>query len=108
MKTFDIHEAADFLKIDRKTAMELAATGDLPGAKVGRAWVFLETDLVDYLRDKVRRQTNERREQQRIEKRAPTRPDPSSVLPVRGRRRSLPSLPEVSGEVTPAKVGVTS
>ena len=62
MRTFDIPEAAEFLKIDRTTVLELAGAGELPGAKVGRAWVFLEADLIEYLRDKVRRQTNERRE----------------------------------------------
>ena len=38
MKTYDIHEAADFLKVDRATALELAGAGELPGAKVGRAF----------------------------------------------------------------------
>lgn len=107
MKTFDIHEAADFLKIDRKTAMDLAASGDLPGAKVGRAWVFLEADLVDYLRDKVRKQTNERREQQHLRERGQMERMASTPSVARGRRRPLPSLPEVRGEVASPKVGVT-
>ncbi|MGP1666151.1 MAG: helix-turn-helix domain-containing protein [Rhodanobacter sp.] len=50
MKTYDINETAEFLKVDRATALGLAGSGELPGAKVGRAWVFLESDLVDYLR----------------------------------------------------------
>ena len=57
MKTYDINEAADFLKVDRTTALERPASGEVPGAKIGRAWVFLESDLVEYLRDKVRRQS---------------------------------------------------
>ena len=57
MKTYDINEAADFLKVDRTTALERAASGELPGAKIGRAWVFLESDSVKYRRDKVRRQS---------------------------------------------------
>lgn len=57
MKTYDINEAADFLKVDRATALERAASGELLGAKIGRAWVFLESGLVEYLRDKVRRQS---------------------------------------------------
>ena len=61
VKTFDINEAADFLKIDRSTALELAKFGALPGAKVGRAWVFMEDELVAYLRDVTRKQTQARR-----------------------------------------------
>ena len=57
MKTYDINEAADFLKIDRSTALDLAHLGTLPGAKVGRAWVFMEDELVAYLRDVTRNRT---------------------------------------------------
>jgi hypothetical protein len=32
VKTYDVNEAADFLKIDRSTALELANAGTLPGA----------------------------------------------------------------------------
>lgn len=101
MKTYDILEAAEFLKVDRTTALELASSGDLPGAKVGRAWVFLECDLVDYLRDRVRRQTNERREIAQVRSARRSEPD-GEPRPRRGRRRSLPSL-EVKehGGVTP-------
>ena len=61
MKTYDINEAADFLKVDRSTALDLANLGTLPGAKVGRAWVFMEDELVAYLRDVTRKQTQVRR-----------------------------------------------
>lgn len=50
MKTFDVHEAALFLKVHVDTVREGARSGKIPGAKVGRAWVFLETDLAQYLR----------------------------------------------------------
>lgn len=56
MVTFDIDEAAEFLKINRQYALQLSQTGVLPGAKIGRAWVFLEDDLKDYLRSEVRKQ----------------------------------------------------
>ena len=60
MRTFDIDECAVFLNINRTTASELAASGVLPGAKIGRAWVFLEDDMVEYLRAEVRKQQHER------------------------------------------------
>lgn len=58
--TYDINECAEFLKIEKQTALSLAAEGKLPGAKVGRAWVFLVDDLVEYLRQQVRLQQRER------------------------------------------------
>jgi len=101
MKTFDIHEAADFLKIDRTTALELAGTGVLPGAKVGRAWVFMEDELVAYLRDVTRKQTQERR----VDAEARSAP-PGAAVTFNGprrphnRRRAPPVLPELPGKVT--------
>jgi excisionase family DNA binding protein len=92
MKTYDINEAADFLKVDRSTALELAGRGELPGAKVGRAWVFLELDLVEYLRDTVRRQTDRRREQAITVAQGPATTGLTDVLPRRGRRKPVPRL----------------
>ena len=101
MKTFDINEAADFLKIDRSTALDLAHVGTLPGAKVGRAWVFMEDELVAYLRDVTRKQTQARRAQLEVAQvidRAQQEPKPRR----RGRRRPLPDLPELGGQVAAA------
>jgi excisionase family DNA binding protein len=106
MNTYDIAEAADFLKVDRTTVLELAGLGELPGAKVGRAWVFLESDLVDYLRDRVRRQTNERREAAALRS---SRPDANRHTSTGRRiqsRRTLPQLPEVNGEIASAEVRI--
>lgn len=60
MKTLDLIEAADFLKCERSHTLSLAGAGQLPGAKIGRSWVFLEEDLAEYLRAEVRRQMRER------------------------------------------------
>ncbi|UJH74347.1 helix-turn-helix domain-containing protein [Burkholderia cenocepacia] len=62
MRTFDLQECADFLKVDRTTAMKLAQQGDIVGARIGRAWVFLEDDVVAFLREQAQRQTLERLE----------------------------------------------
>jgi Helix-turn-helix domain len=105
MKTYDINEAADFLKVDRTTALDLAVGGALPGAKVGRAWVFMEDELINYLRDVTRRQTQERRAQAeaynalRMSLQGPIRHCTS-------RRRTPPNLPELSGEVAAAQIRV--
>lgn len=103
MKTYDVNEAADFLKVDRSTAMNLAVDGTLPGAKVGRAWVFIEDELVNYLRDVTRKQTQERRAQaEALKTLLSSAPEPRRFI---GRRpRKLPVLPELSGEIAATKV----
>src|SRR5437868_12477791 len=94
MKTYDIDEAAEFLKVDRETARDLATVGELPGAKVGRAWVFLETDLIEFLKDRVRQQTNQRRAEASVQQQLER-----SVYSTQGRtasrKRPLPKLPEL-------------
>ncbi len=60
MRTLDIDECAEFLKINSTTVSEMLGSGELPGARVGRGWVFLEDDLVAYVRDQIRLQRRER------------------------------------------------
>ena len=50
MNTLDIAEAAQFLKCSEDTMRKLVTSGDIPAAKVGRAWVFLDIDLAAWLR----------------------------------------------------------
>jgi hypothetical protein len=100
MRTLNINECAEFLKINVTTASELAAGGTLPGAKIGRAWVFLEDDLVDYLRAEVRRQQGLRRGTQSEPESAKslTRVDQVATFPAvrRKRRQTRSPLPDLS------------
>jgi len=57
MKTYDIDGAAEFLNISPDTMRDLASTGTVPGAKIGKAWVFADEDLAEYLRNEIRKQT---------------------------------------------------
>ena len=50
MQTLDLKEAAQFLRVHPEELRRRAKAGLIPGAKVGRAWVFLEEDLATYLR----------------------------------------------------------
>lgn len=59
--TVGLEEAAAFLRADRTTVMALIPSGELPAAKIGRPWVILKSDLVDYLRKESAKQTSERR-----------------------------------------------
>lgn len=42
-------EAACFLKVSTKTVLRHARAGELPAAKVGRAWRFRRSQLLDFL-----------------------------------------------------------
>lgn len=48
--TIGVEEAADYLKIDPDTVRERARAGLIPGYKPGRRWVFLRSELLEYLR----------------------------------------------------------
>lgn len=47
--SLSLPEAAAFLGVHPSTLQALAASGAVPGAKVGRAWRFLDVDLVTHL-----------------------------------------------------------
>jgi len=48
--TLDVDGAADFLKISKDTVMRKARNGAIPGAKIGKYWVFIEEDLIETIR----------------------------------------------------------
>lgn len=50
MNTLTLIEAAAFLKLHPEELRRRAKLGLVPGAKVGRAWVFLQDDLAEFLR----------------------------------------------------------
>ena len=50
MQTLDLRQAAAFLKMHPEEVRRRARLGQLPGAKAGKRWVFIEDDLAAYLR----------------------------------------------------------
>ena len=42
MNTLTLQEAARFLKIHPVTLQDKARSGEIPGAKIGKCWVFVE------------------------------------------------------------------
>src|SRR5215469_4924536 len=50
MNTLGLNEAAAFLHCHPEELRRRAKAGIVPGAKVGRCWVFLKDDLATYLR----------------------------------------------------------
>ncbi|RUO39244.1 multidrug DMT transporter permease [Pseudidiomarina aestuarii] len=49
MKTYDLTQAASYLKMSESYLGELARSKKIKAAKPGKRWVFLEKDLVEYL-----------------------------------------------------------
>jgi excisionase family DNA binding protein len=50
LETLGLQEAANFLRCHPEELRRRAKAGVIPGAKVGRAWVFLADDLAAYVR----------------------------------------------------------
>lgn len=50
MKTLNLHEAAALLRMHAESLRQKTRQGLIPGAKIGKRWVFLEEDLIQYLR----------------------------------------------------------
>ena len=63
MKTLDLKEAAAFLHLHPHTLEAKARAGEVPGAKPGKCWVFLEVDLADWLRAQYRAPKQEKGEE---------------------------------------------
>ena len=52
MNTLSLKQAAEFLRMHPQTLRSKAISGEIPGAKLGKSWVFVEEDLVDYIRSR--------------------------------------------------------
>lgn len=44
-----IKDVADYLKVNERTIYRLAASGELPGFKVGSSWRFKQSELEQYI-----------------------------------------------------------
>ena len=58
--TLDIQKAADMLNVHPKTVLDLIKNGDLAAGKVGRAYVLMTRDVVNYVETIIIKQTAER------------------------------------------------
>ncbi len=48
--TLDLQQAADLLKLSQGRLRKRASAGIVPGYKPGKAWVFIESELLEYLK----------------------------------------------------------
>lgn len=58
--TVDIQGAAELLKIHPKSVLDLIASGALPAARVGRAYVLLTRDVLAHVEQLIINQTAQR------------------------------------------------
>ncbi len=61
MTTLNITGAAEVLKVHPNRILEMIHDGRLPAARIGRAWVLMERDVVDYVERQIMVQTQQRR-----------------------------------------------
>lgn len=61
MKTHNLEESAAFLHVSPFSMLELFQSGEVAGAKIGKQWVTSDEALEQYVRDVIKRQTDERR-----------------------------------------------
>ena len=65
MKTLDLNEAADFLKMNPEVLRRKARAGQVPGRKAGKCWIFVKEHLADWVSGGY---SNSRRELQVIDR----------------------------------------
>lgn len=57
--TLDLEEAAEFLGLHPNTLQERAKAKEIPGAKIGKNWRFIDVDLIAYLRSQYAASSND-------------------------------------------------
>ena len=59
IETFDLEGAAGFLHMNPEVVRRKVVGGEIPAAKTGKGWVFVNVDLVAYIRSRYpdKRQT---------------------------------------------------
>lgn len=93
-ETLGIEEVATLLRAESETVMLYARRGELPGARIGKSWVFLRDDVLSFLRDQIAADTDARRK-------AKLKPPPALAVALpRSRRRPIVPLPGLPEPVT--------
>jgi excisionase family DNA binding protein len=58
--TLNTDDVANVLQCHEQRVLELAQQGELPGAKIGRSWIFRPIDVAEFLQNQVLQQTAKR------------------------------------------------
>lgn len=96
-ETMDLPTVAEYLGAKAETISQLARKGELPGAQIGKGWIFLREDVLAFLRNRIAAETEARRTaKQGGEVQMSERVIQAvAVGQVRSRRRVPPLLPEL-------------
>lgn len=96
-ETMDLPTVAEYLGAKTETISQLARRGELPGAQIGKGWIFLREDVLAFLRTRIAAETEARRTaKQGEEVQMPERGIQAvAVGQTRSRRRVPPLLPEL-------------
>lgn len=84
-ETIDTDECAALLKCSPAQVEELARSGEIPGLKLGKGWLFIRSDLLSYLGEKARQEAQARRS---------SRQPGAVVRTIKPSRRMPPALPQ--------------
>ena len=55
-----IHEVAEYLKLNEKTAYRLASKGEIPGFKVGGSWRFKRQDIEHWIEQQTKKKSRKK------------------------------------------------
>lgn len=98
-ETINAAQCADLLQCTEATVEELTRKGDLPGVKIGRGWIYIKADLLNYLAEKARSEAKDRKDAAIASQVAHTK------APIFKHRRktppALPSVPPTAGLPSP-------
>lgn len=97
-ETINAEQCAELLHCTEQRIEELTRSGELPGMKFGRGWIYVKADLLAYIAERARKEAEERRQDLNARKSVP-RPD----VPLRPRRQTPPPLPVPVPVPVPAK-----
>jgi hypothetical protein len=101
-ETLNLDGVAALFGAEPETVALYARTGELPGTRIGKGWIFLREDALAFLRQRIARDTAARRAAQAKNDRATQQTEPPSPQKSTGvllehrsrqRRSKLPPLP---------------
>lgn len=59
-ETLSVKEAAEMMKVHPRTVLELIGSCAIPAAKIGRSYVIMTTDVIEFIDSEISMQTSAR------------------------------------------------
>lgn len=110
-ETLDLESVAALFQAEPDTVAQYARTGELPGTRIGKGWIFLREDALAFLRERIARDTAARKAAhaqangEMPESKKQSTPGLAAVLHERRprrRRTELPALPPLVSSTRPS------